>query len=84
MTRKRHTETVNEAVQGAVKHLSEKRFEEVLTNAFGGDFGPEPIVCFTISIRRDPKTPGRFVYTSKTKVTHQIGEGVQLFGLRPE
>lgn len=81
LSRKRHTNTVQEAVEGAVNHLMSGRLNEQLADVFTGAFGPEPEVAFTIRIRRDPAHQGKYVYKAETNVLHGIGKGVKLYGL---
>jgi hypothetical protein len=84
LSRKRRADTVQDAIDGAVNHLMSGKINEQLAAVFGSDqFGPEPQVTFRVSIRRDPKTPGQFAYTAKTSIQHDLGSGVQLFGLKP-
>lgn len=84
LTRKRRIETVSEALEGAANHLINGGMHENLANVFSGSFGPEPWVAFTVTIRRDPKDPGLFTYSSKTKIGHEIGTPVSFYGLKPE
>ena len=83
LSRKRHTETVEEALDGAMNHLNQGSFKDALVNVFAAnDFGPEPVVTYKISIRRDVASPGKFCYQASTQVSHHIGEGVKLYGLK--
>lgn len=82
-SRKRHCNTVQEALDGAIAHLESGRIQEQIADVFAGGFGPEPTVTFQISIRKDVATPGSFVYQAQTKMTHEIGSPVRLHGLQP-
>lgn len=81
--RARRVDTIEEAVEGTIRRLQSGEFQRRAAAAFDGGFGPEPFVTFQITLRRDPKSPGRFSYRCNTKVTHDIGEGVAFYGLEP-
>lgn len=83
LKRARRVNTIAEAVEGTIHHLQRGEFQKQAAAAFDGGFGPEPFVTFQITLRRDPKNPGRFSYRCNTKVTHDIGEGVAFYGLEP-
>jgi hypothetical protein len=83
LSRHRRCETVQEAFEGAVTHLLSGKLKDQLADVFSGGFGPEPWVSFQITVRRDPKEPGSFAYSSSTKVGHEIGNPVSLYGLKP-
>lgn len=84
LSRKRHTSTVEEALDGAMNHIIHGGFKDALANVFAADdFGPEPVVTFKVSIRRDVASPGCFCYATTTNVSHHIGDGVKLYGLKP-
>lgn len=81
LSRKRQIETVSEAIDGAVKHLLSGKIQEQLAEVFTGAFGPEPVVTYTIMIRRDVANPAKFAYSSKTQVKHNIGGEAKFYGL---
>ena len=83
LSKKKRVETVQEAIDGAVKHLLSGRINEQLAAAFTGQFGTDPCVTYKISFRRDPKEGGKFTYQSHTHISHEISEGVALYGLKP-
>lgn len=81
-TRKRHTETVQQAIDAAAEKLLNGSLNKYLAEVFSTDqFGPEPTVEYTIKIRRDPASPGKFSYQAKVKVAHQLGNDFRLHGL---
>lgn len=85
MSRKRHCETVTEALEGAAMRLTGNEFKNQLAAAFSTDnFGPEPVVKMTVTIRRDVQSPGKFVYKCNANITHHIGCEISLYGLKPE
>jgi hypothetical protein len=81
--KKRHTDTVQQALDGAAERLINGQLNKYLADVFFGNdqFGPEPEVEFSIKIRRDPATPGKFSYMAKTKVSHDLGSAFRLHGL---
>ena len=81
--RTRRVDTIEEAVEGTIRHLQRGDFQRQAAAAFDGGFGPEPFVTFQITIRRDPKQPGAFSYCCNTNVRHDIGKGVNFYGLKP-
>ena len=81
LSRKRHSETIQDAIDGAANHLMSKHLSKQVSDVFAGGFGPEPVLTFTVRIRRDVKTNDQYCYSTATKVSHHIGEGVRLFGL---
>ena len=81
LSRKRHSETIQDALDGAANHLMSGKLASQAGDVFAGAFGPEPVLTFSVSIRRDVKTNDQYVYKSTTKVHHEIGEGARLFGL---
>lgn len=83
LSRNKRCETVQEALEGACNAILRGDLKDKLALAFQGDFGPDPIVSFEISIRKDIKTPGHFTYRSKTKIKHDLGEGCSFYGLKP-
>jgi hypothetical protein len=83
LSRHRRCETVQEALEGAMNHLLTGKLNEQLAEVFAGGFGPEPWVTFQITIRQDPKETGTFSYQSNTKVGHDVGASVRLYGLKP-
>lgn len=84
LSRKYRIETMQEALEGAVTHLLSGKLQQQLAEIFTTQaFGTAPIVTFAISIRRDPKESNRYSYTAKTKVTHDLGDPVSLYGLKP-
>lgn len=82
-SRHKRCETVQEALEGACNAILRGDLKDKLALAFNGDFGPDPVVTFQISIRKDIKTPGNFTYKSNTKITHDLGEGCAFYGLQP-
>ena len=83
LSRKRHCDTLQEALEGAVNHLVSGKISEQLAAVFAGGFGPEPSFSFQITIRQDPTCPGTFSYMATSKVTHDVGKAVRLYGLKP-
>lgn len=81
--RARRVDTIEEAVEGTIRHLHSGEFERQAAAAFAGNFGPEPFVTLQITLRRDPKQPGAFSYCCNTNVRHDIGSGVSFYGLQP-
>jgi hypothetical protein len=81
--RGRRVDTIEEAVEGTIRHLQRGEFQRQAAAAFDNGFGPEPYVTFQITLRRDPKQPGMFAYRCNTKVGHDLGEGVSFYGLKP-
>lgn len=81
--RSRRVDSIEEAIEGTIRHLQSGELRRQATAAFDGGFGPEPFVTFQITLRRDPKQPGAFSYRCNTNVRHDIGEGVSLYGLKP-
>jgi hypothetical protein len=79
---KRHTNTLRGALDGAIRHLQKDSILERVDEAFSGGFGPEPVVDFKIRIRRDAANPEQFTYQSITTVSHEMGDGVKLHGLK--
>ena len=83
LSRKPRCETVKEAIDGAINHLMSGKFNEQLADVFAsGGFGPDPSVTFSVTIRHDATDATKYVYTSTTKVTHDMGTKVNLFGLK--
>jgi hypothetical protein len=81
LSRKRHSETIQDAIDGAANHLMSGKLAEQFSDVVAAGFGPEPVLTFTVRIRRDVKTNDQYCYSTATKVSHHIGEGVRLFGL---
>lgn len=81
--RARRVDTIEEAVEGTIRHLQSGNFQRQAAAAFDGGFGPEPFVTLQITLRRDPKNPGAFSYRCNTNVRHDIGDGVAFYGLKP-
>jgi hypothetical protein len=81
LTRKRKTSSIPEAIDGAINFLSSGKLLESAGEVFAGQFGPEPKLEFTISIRKDVANPGRYVYTARTTVQHEIGSPFKIYGL---
>jgi hypothetical protein len=82
LSHKHRVADIQEALQGAANHLLSGSLNEQMVGAFSGNFGPEPFITFQIVIRRDAKSPGHFVYSSHTKVSHDVGAPVKFFGLK--
>lgn len=83
LSKHRRCETVQEALEGGINHLLSGKLNDQLAEVFSGGFGPSPWITFQITIRQDPKESGTFVYKSNTKVGHDIGNPVSLYGLKP-
>jgi len=83
LSRKRHMETVQEAIDMAASYILNGKLNEQLAQAFTGEFGQEPTLTVSFSFRRDPKTPGRFSCTRKTKISHDLEGTASFFGLKP-
>ena len=84
LSRKRHSETITQAIEGSIAHLTKKRLQDACAHAFTGEFGPNPVVTMVIKIRRDPKESGKFTYSRKTEISHEIEDAFNLYGLKPE
>ena len=82
LSRKPRTETVQQAIEGAINHLMKGKLCEHLAEVFAGNFGPEPNVTFSVTIRRDATDVTRYCYSAKTVVGHDIGGQVKLYGLK--
>ena len=81
-TKKRHTETVQQAIEQAAEKLINGSLNKYISEVFGSEqFGPEPLVEFSIKIRRDPASAGKFHYHSKVTVSHELGNGFRLHSL---
>jgi hypothetical protein len=81
-SKKRHTETVQQAVEKAAEDLLNGKLNRYLAEVFGSEaFGPEPMVTFKVSVRRDPAKPGAFSYMCSTQVQHDLGNPFKLYGL---
>jgi transcriptional accessory protein Tex/SPT6 len=84
LSRKRHTNTVEEAIDGAMNYLVNGTFKDALAEIFSTEaFGPEPVVSFKMRIRKDVASPGKFYYTASTSVSHHIGDEIKFAGLNP-
>jgi hypothetical protein len=82
LSRRKDCETIKEAIEGAVNHLLAGKLTEQMADVFSGEFGPDPWVTFQVTIRKDVRTPGAFSYSANTKVGHDLGCPVRLYGLR--
>lgn len=81
-TRKRRVDTVQQALDGAAERMLNGGLNGYLAEAFGSEqFGPEPVIEYSIKIHRDPASPGKFSYYAKVKVSHQLGNDFRLHGL---
>ncbi len=74
LSRKKRAETVNEAIDGAINRLMKGELQDSLAACFTGDFGPDPVVTFKMSVRREAKHSGEFVMSVSTHVSHEVGD----------
>ena len=81
LSRKRHSETIQDALDGAANHLMSGKLARQFSDIVEAGFGPEPVLTYSVTLRRDVKTNDLYCYSSKTIVSHHIGEGMRLFGL---
>jgi hypothetical protein len=81
LSRKRHSETIQDALDGAANHLMSGKLARQFSDIMEAGFVPEPILTYSVKLRRDVKTNDQYCYSSKTSVSHHIGESTQLFGL---
>jgi hypothetical protein len=79
---KRYASKLEDALDGAASHLTSGAVQNQVKELFAGEFGDSPELEITIKIRRDPATDEQFTYKSKTRITHPIGNPVQLHGLK--
>ena len=74
---------MQEAIDGSIAHLSDGKFLDAASRIFStAEFGPEPELVYSISIRRDVASSGKFVYSAKTTVSHEVGAGVKFYHLK--
>lgn len=82
--RKTRVANIRQALNGAIAHLTSERMPTIIAEIFHGDpppYGPDPVLSYTITIRRDAADPTKLTYIGKTKVTHDVGDGVKFHGL---
>lgn len=85
LSKRLRVETVSEALDSFAMQISGPTFKDALAEVFSGkEFGVEPVVSITISVRKDGDLSGRFAISASTKVHHNIGDKRSLFGLEPK